>query len=66
MYVLYSGTSCEEFMGGIQNKVSHDVLIDKINNKFHGLLPLGGLVSPSRGFASLVFDQADTKNSQCM
>ena len=26
-------------------------------NKLHGLLPSGGLVSPSGGFASLFFDQ---------
>ena len=38
--------------------------IDKINNKNHGLLPLGGLVSPPGGFASLAFDQAVPKNSQ--
>ena len=31
--------------------------IDKINNKLHGLLSAGGLVSPSGGFASLAFDQ---------
>ena len=30
--------------------------IYKINNKFHGLSPPGGLVSPSGGFASLAFD----------
>ena len=38
--------------------------IDKINNKLHGLLPPGGLVSPPGGFASLAFDQAVPKNSQ--
>ena len=39
--------------------------IDKINNKLHGLSPPGGLVSPPGGFASLAFDQAVPKNSQC-
>ena len=28
-------------------------------NKFHGLSPSGGLVSPSGGFASLLFDQVE-------
>ena len=31
--------------------------IELLNNKLHGLLPPGGLVSPSGGFASLLFDQ---------
>ena len=38
--------------------------IEKTNNKNHGLLPPGGLVSPPGGFASLAFDQAVPKNSQ--
>jgi hypothetical protein len=38
--------------------------IEKINNKNHGLLPPGGLVSPPGGFASLAFDKAVPKNSQ--
>ena len=38
--------------------------IEIINNKFHGLSPPGGFVSPSGGFASLSFDQAVCKNSQ--
>ena len=40
-------------------------IIDKINNKLHGLSLPGSLVSPSGGFASLAFDQAVAKNSQC-
>ena len=28
-------------------------------NKLHGLSPSGGLVSPSGGFASLLFDQVE-------
>ena len=32
-------------------------LIELMINKLHGLLPSGGLVSPSGGFASLLFDQ---------
>ena len=32
-------------------------LIELMINKLHGLLPYGGLVSPSGGFASLLFDQ---------
>ena len=31
--------------------------IELMINKLHGLLPSGGLVSPSAGFASLLFDQ---------
>jgi uncharacterized protein YjbI with pentapeptide repeats len=31
--------------------------IELLNNKLHGLSPPGGLVSPSAGFASLLFDQ---------
>ena len=31
--------------------------IELLNNKLHGLLPPGALVSPSGGFASLLFDQ---------
>ena len=31
--------------------------IELLNNKLHGLLPPGGLVSPPGGFASLSFDQ---------
>ena len=31
--------------------------IELMINKIHGLLPSGGLVSPSGGFASLLFDQ---------
>ena len=31
--------------------------IELMINKFHGLSPSGGLVSPSGGFASLLFDQ---------
>ena len=31
--------------------------IELLNNKLHGLSPPGGLVSPSGGFASLLFDQ---------
>ena len=38
--------------------------IELLNNKLHGLLPPGGLVSPSGGFASLSFDQGVPKNSQ--
>ena len=38
--------------------------IELLNNKLHGLLPLGGFVSPSGGFVSLLFDQAVPKNSQ--
>ena len=33
------------------------LLIELYNNKLHGLLPSGGLVSPSGGFASLLCDQ---------
>ena len=40
------------------------VSIAKINNKDHGLLPPGGLVSPPGGFASLAFDQVVPKNFQ--
>jgi len=40
------------------------MIIDKINNKNHGLSPPGGLVSPSGGFALLALDQAVPKNSQ--
>ena len=40
-------------------------VIELINNKLHGLLPPGGYVSPSGGFASLSFDQAVPKKSQC-
>ena len=32
-------------------------LIELMINKLHGLSPSGGLVSPSGGFASLLFDQ---------
>ena len=31
-------------------------IIELMINKLHGLLPSGGLVSPSGGFASLLFD----------
>ena len=55
--VLYwnHATSCFVFNRGS---------IELINNKFHGLSPPGGFVSPSGGFASLSFDQAVSKNSQ--
>ena len=33
------------------------VIIELMINKLHGLSPFGGLVSPSGGFASLLFDQ---------
>ena len=33
------------------------IIIELLNNKLHGLLLPGGLVSPSGGFASLLFDQ---------
>ena len=33
--------------------------IELYNNSLHGLSPLGGLVSPSGGFASLLFDQVE-------
>ena len=33
------------------------LIIELLNNKLHGLLPPGGLVSPPGGFASLLFDQ---------
>jgi hypothetical protein len=32
-------------------------VIELMINKLHGLSPSGGLVSPSGGFASLLFDQ---------
>ena len=32
-------------------------IIELLNNKLHGLLPPGGLVSPPVGFAPLSFDQ---------
>ena len=38
--------------------------IELLNNKLLGLSPPGGFVSPSGGFASLLFDQAVLKNSQ--
>ena len=38
--------------------------IDNTNNKNHGLLPPGGLVSPLGWFALHAFDQAVPKNSQ--
>ena len=38
--------------------------IELLNNKLHGLSPPGGFVSPSVGFASLLFDQAVPKSSQ--
>ena len=34
-------------------------IIELMINKFHGLSPSGGLVSPSGGFASLFFDQVE-------
>jgi hypothetical protein len=38
--------------------------IEVLNNKLHGLLPPGGLVSPSGRFASLLFDQGVPHYSQ--
>jgi hypothetical protein len=35
------------------------LVIELMINKFHGLSPSGGLVSPSGGFALLFFDQVE-------
>ena len=45
----------------IQEKLEKDLifLIELYNNKLHRLSPPGGLVSPSGGFASLLFDQVE-------
>ena len=47
-----------------QNARFNSIIIEKLNNKLHGLSPPGGFVSPSGGFASLSFDQSVPKNSQ--
>ena len=41
----------------LRKKRKEKLFIELLNNKLHGLLPPGGLVSPSGGFASLLFDQ---------
>ena len=49
--------------GGLENKMEYFftlicyISIELMINKTHGLSPPGGLVSPSGGFASLLFDQ---------
>ena len=44
------------FMNILKNKQFGNI-IELMINKTHGLSPPGGLVSPSGGFASLLFDQ---------
>ena len=50
------------FLGQIADNFlerSKVVCIELMINKLHGVLPSGGLVSPSGGFASLFFDQVE-------
>jgi hypothetical protein len=39
-----------------------EIPIELLNNNSHGLLPPGGLVSPSGGFVSLLCDQPGPSN----
>ena len=43
----------------VKNLNIHKDVIELMINKLHGLSPSGGLVSPSSGFASLLFDQVE-------
>ena len=53
MYACHSNTAQNE-----KNKCLLPI-IELLKNNSHGLSPSGGLVSPSGGFASLLFDQVE-------
>jgi hypothetical protein len=52
-----SGLSVRLLLFQLTKRTSHGLAIELYNNKLHGLLPTGGLVSLSGGFASFLCDQ---------